>query len=786
MNGGMTSTPDAPQQAADQPGLAERLVFGMRPLILALCAVATALFAWSATGIRPDASFEKMVPTNHPYIQNFLKHRDDLSGLSNVLRIVVVAEDGDILDKDYLETLRQITDTVFYIDGVDRGNLRSLWTPNMRWVAVTDSGFDGGLVIPDAYDGSDRAIEEVRLNILRSNQVGVLVANDFKSSIVQAPLLSADPETGAPLDYARLSAALEREVRDKFSSDTISIRITGFAKLIGDLIDAVTVVLVFFAIAVVVMAALLFAYTRCLRSTALAVLCSGVAVVWQLGLLTALGYGVDPYSVLVPFLIFAVGASHAIQIISAAMRHRAAGCDRRQSARRAFRALAAPGATALTSDSVGFLTLIVIPIAVIAELAVAAGLGVAMVLVTNLVLQPILLSYTGVSAAAAERAGRAQTAALSWPWSWVAGCASRRATPVILLAAAGLVGVGAVQSASLQIGDLDAGAPELRPDSRYNRDVAYLAENYATSTDVLVIMAESPAGECVSFPSLDGMDRLQARLEATAGVQGVVSIANFAKLGLQGTNEGNLRWRALSRNQLVANATLSRVPQGFFNGDCSMAPIVVFLADHKADTLTRVTGAVEAFTAETETGPVSFALAAGNAGVEAATNDVIALSQHQILALVYGAVAVLILLTFRSLVALIVILAPLALTSLLAQALMSGLGMGVKVATLPVIALGVGIGVDYGIYVYDRLRTLLKEGLPLDEAYAQTVSSAGGAVAFTAFALAIGVVTWVAAPTKFQADMGVMLTFMFLMNMVGALVLLPALMRCFRWRESSA
>jgi len=150
-------------------------------------------------------------------------------------------------------------------------------------------------------------------------------------------------------------------------------------------------------------------------------------------------------------------------------------------------------------------------------------------------------------------------------------------------------------------------------------------------------------------------------------------------------------------------------------------------------------------------------------------------AQVEMLIWVYGVVALLVLIAFRSVRTVICIIAPLALTSLLCSALMVVLGIGVKVATLPVIALGVGIGVDYGIYIYGKLEEYLKEGLPLADAYFETLKSTGKAVVFTGLTLGIGVATWAFSPIKFQADMGLLLTFMFLWNMVGAVVFLPAL-----------
>jgi predicted RND superfamily exporter protein len=141
-------------------------------------------------------------------------------------------------------------------------------------------------------------------------------------------------------------------------------------------------------------------------------------------------------------------------------------------------------------------------------------------------------------------------------------------------------------------------------------------------------------------------------------------------------------------------------------------------------------------------------------------------------------------LTFRSVKITACIIVPLMLTSILGQALMAVLGIGVKVATLPVIALGVGIGVDYGIYIYSSLEHYLRQGHNLRQAYFSALKASGTAVAFTGLTLAVGVGTWIYSPIKFQADMGLMLTFMFFWNMLGALLLLPALAWLLNARET--
>lgn len=759
-----------------------RFIFALRvPLLLAF-AVATVFFLWQVTMLRPDASFEKMIPVSHPYIQNFLKSRDDLRGLGNSVRIIVETSEGDIFTTEFQDLLRRITDEVFYVNGVDRSALQSLWTPNVRWQEVTEEGFVGGSVIPDDYDGTPRTLAKLRENTLKSGQIGRLVANNFRSAIIVAPLTETDPSTGERLDYAAFAADLERLIRDKYQSDTITIRITGFAKLIGDLIEGASLVAVFFLVAFLVTAVLLFIYSRCAWLTFASLLCSTVAVIWQMGLLKVMGMGLDPYSMLVPFLVFAVGISHSVQIVNRFGHFIYHDVSRLDAARLTFVRLSKPGFIALLSDGVGFFTLRVIDIPVIRELAIVASTGIAVLVLTNLILLPLVLSFTGISVRCLRYRAEKDHSPFSH-WNLISRTTERGPALTIVGVCAALFALGLWYGQNQKIGDLDPGAPELRPDSRYNLDNAFLTANYSTSTDVFVVMARTGEQQCGDYAYIAAVERFQTEMQAVPGVQSALSLVDVSKLVIQGMNEGNPKWHDISRNQYVLNNSLSRAPSSLRNTDCSMAPVILFLDDHKAATLAGVVSAVERFAAEHNSDLVRFEMAAGNAGVEAATNIVIAEAQTQMLLWVYGVVILLCLLNFRSVRVTTCIIVPLALTSVLAQALMAALGIGVKVATLPVIALGVGIGVDYGIYIYSALQFYLHRGEPLRIAYFEALKSSGTAVAFTGLTLAIGVGTWIYSPIKFQADMGLMLTFMFFWNMLGALLFLPALAYLFYSRD---
>ncbi|MFM2405712.1 MAG: hypothetical protein RL223_3592 [Pseudomonadota bacterium] len=670
--------------------LIERALFNHRAWVLLLCALVTLLLGWQATRLQLNASFEKTLPVSHPWIVNFLRHQHELSGLGNQVRIAVerTGPGATLHDARYLDTLRRLSDEVFLLPGVDRMRMKSLWTPSTRWVGVTEEGLEGGPVIPDGYDGSPAKLQQLAVNIERSGEIGQLVARDGRSSVIVVPLLARDAQ-GAALDYGAFAQRLEA-LRTKYEAEGVRLHITGFAKLVGDLIEGVRAVLGFFALAVAIATAMVWAYTRCVRSTLLVVAASLIAVVWQLGLLPLLGYSLDPYSILVPFLVFAIGMSHGAQKMNGIMQDIGRGCSRLVAARYTFRRLFMAGLTALLADAVGFAVLLVIDIPVIRELAIAASIGVGVLVFTNLILLPVLLSHVGVSPAAAARSLRdeqAEAAGAARHPLWAALDAFTRRRPALLaIAAAAVLGAaGLAASTRLAIGDLDPGAPELRADSRYNRDVAFMNAAYGASSDVLAVMVRTPDGQCAQYATLNKVDALEWQLRQLDGVEGTHTLALLNRRMLAGLSEGSPRWMDFLPNQDMLNSVTAGAPRGLYNDPCNLLTVYVHLRDHTAQTLDGVVRHVETFARANDTPEVKFLLAAGSAGIEAATNVVVREAWHRMLLLVYAAVVLLAFVTFRSWRAVLVAVLPLMLTSVLAEALMVALGMGVKVATLPVI-----------------------------------------------------------------------------------------------------
>ena len=771
--------PDAPRNASPNwlTARIEGWLFGRRVLVLAAFALVTIVMGWYAAQLRVDAGFFKLVPLKHEYMQTFLKHRDEFGGADRVV-IAITAREGDMFTPKFFTVLKQVTDAMFFLPGIDRTQVSSILTPNVRYIEVVEDGVVAGNVLPANFRPTPEGLARVRENAIKAGIVGRLVANDFTGAIVSGRLQEFHPNTGERLDYIEVARQLE-QIRAKALAGAdvdVHVHVIGFAKLVGDIAAGAARVIAFFGITFLITALFVFLYTRSVRLTIPPLVCSLVAVVWQLGTVTALGFGIDPMSILVPFLVFAVGVSHGVQMVSAVRAEVVAGAASLDAARASFRRLLLPGAVALASDSVGFITISLIDVQVIRETAITASLGIVAIILTNLGLLPVLLSYFRMSDAQ-RRAAAERDSVLQPLWSRVARLARRGPAAVTVALAAVLVAVGAHYAVQVRVGDSHAGVPELRAESVYNQDIAVITERFKIGVDVLTVFAETVPDGCIDYEVLTTLDEFAWHVRNVEGVQSVLSLAGVARNINAGWNEGNLKWRTLPRNRYSLVQSVSPVPtsSGLINNDCSVLPVLIYTTDHKAETIQRVVDATKDFQRRNTLDRINFRLAGGNVGVMAATNEEVDASQFPILGYVFAGVILLCLISFRSVTATVCIIVPLAAVSLLAYGLMAVLEIGLKISTLPVVALGVGIGVDYAIYIYGRLRTHLDQGLDFATAYERTLNVTGAGVVLTGLTLAAGVATWILAPLKFQADMGTVLMFMFLVNMIAAVLLLPAL-----------
>jgi len=765
----------------DWIGKVARWLFSHRRMLLVLNIIITIVLGVMASQLRVQAGFTKMIPLNHPYMATFLEYRQDFGGANKVL-VALKAPEGDIFTKSFMEKLRQVTEEVFYIKGVERSSVTSLFTPNVRYNEVVEDGFRGGNIVSADFAGTPEQLDQVRENLMKSDWIGRIVANDQTAAMVVATLQENDPDTGERLDLQEVAKKLE-EIRGKYEKDGYTVHIIGFAKQMGDIADGAAGVLAFFGVAFVITAILLYWYSSSLVLTSLALICAIVPVIWLLGLLPVFGLGLDPMSILVPFLIFSIAVSHAVQMTNAWKLETLHGADGVTASTHSFEKLFIPGATALLANAFGFMVIAFVDIEIVRELAYTATIGVTVMIITNKVLLPILMSYYKFSPQEAKKLSGKETAG-DWLWEKLAPIAERRTAWIAIVIGAALLAFGISQARHLHIGDLGKGVPELKPEARYNQDVEMITSHFAIGVDNLQVVAEAKAeseddSPCVDREVMERVEDFEFQMRQVDGVASVRSLSGFVQQMTQMFAETYSRWRMLpeSRAQIAQGVGYAtRLGNEFMNSRCTAMPINLYTVDHQATTISHIVEKIKAFKeAGGDTDKVTFRLASGNVGVMAATNEAVKAADKWVNLALFISVSILCMLTFRSLRLTLCVIIPLALVTVLCNALMAMLGIGLKVNTLPVVALGVGVGVDYGIYLFERIKHEMQEGMKLVPAYVHALKQRGTASLFTAVTMTISVGTWYFSALKFQADMGILLAFMFLVNVFGAILLAPAL-----------
>ncbi|MDX1497754.1 MAG: MMPL family transporter, partial [Salinisphaeraceae bacterium] len=525
------------------------LVYARRRLSLGLLIAFTVLMLYQALQVGVDAGFEKQIPLEHPYMKTFKEYEKTFGG-ANLISVALMQKEGDIYNEAFLDKLKKVTDEVFFLPGVDRSQVRSLFTPGVRYMEIVEDGFSGGDVVPRDYKPTPEMFDQIRNNVGKANIIGRLVANEQNGAMIVAELLEYHPVTGEKLDYQEVADKLEA-IRLQFATDDISIHIIGFAKIIGDVTDAALEVVSFFIVALLLTMLLLWAFCGSLRLSLLPLAAAVVAVIWEFGLLHSLGYGLDPFAILVPFLVLSIGVSHGVQYINAWGNEVAEnGLDSYDASVETFRRLAIPGTTALITDVIGFATIALIQIDIIQEMAINAALGMAAIIITNKFMLPVILTWVQLRDVDKFRRRQRQRKELGDRlWKILASTTEKGPATAIVLLCTVILGASIWKYQDLQIGDLQTGVPELRPDSRYNQDSGVITQNFTIGVDLMKIMAETDAEACIRHDVMSELDRFTWHLQNTPGVQMVVSLPTLARRVRTGWNEGNLAWQDLPRNQ---------------------------------------------------------------------------------------------------------------------------------------------------------------------------------------------------------------------------------------------
>ena len=740
------------------------LLLKFRSMIIGLFLVFTLFCLYESLHLTVNQGFDQQLPRNHPMIDVFKKYRADFGGANKIL-IALYSKEGTIFTPNFMNVLKSLTDEMYYLPYVERDRILSLFTPNARFVEVVEDGFTGGNLIPADFQPTSDYFEIVKSNIVKSQYLGFLVSKDFTSAMI-----SIDLGESKNIDYVDLSSKLD-QLRVKYTGPTISMHMIGFTKILGSLSNAKTSIFIFFGLSVLMTIGLLYFYLRSFLLPLVLVFIGMLALVWQFGLMCFFNFWLDPFSILLPFLIFAIAVSHGLQMVNRYVHKiREDGLSQNEAAQQSFKELFFPGSMALLTDGVGFLAIDLIPIPILQNLAYTATLGIACILIANLFLLPLILSFCPI-----KQNVHLENVFINCPLSWMERLLNHSSRYLIFVAFIGLMGLAYYKAGEVKIGDQGIGTPEFHKNSTYNQDVFFINEKFNIGIDTVQIYAKTEPNGCIQYPIVKEIDRFEWFLRGHPLVTNSYSLPNIMKRSTMGWNEGFVKWNSLVRNKYVLVRSISSIEtsSGLLNEDCSVMPITLYAKDHNYETIETIYSYIDSYLKNHQSDLVHFEVGGGSLTVLKSANDVVRDSQFSIVFGIYCAVFVICYASFRSIIGVLSILLPLILVSFMTNALMSIMHIGLKVSTLPIAALGVGIGVDYGIYLYAQLQRFLKEGDPFSRAYRRAIQTTGASIFFTGMTLSLSTLIWNFSPLKFQSDMGRLLSFMFFANMLGSIIFLP-------------
>lgn len=747
-----------------------------RRSIIAGVLVATAFFALQLPRLKMYSEFSDLLPQNHPYIQLHNEIRDVFGG-ANVVLLCLAVEQGDIFTTEVLDTLHRITQDVDLLPGVDHNQLASLTHQKVRKIWITETGtvLSQPFYNPLKPPRDEAELVALRQDVVASPQVyGRLVAPNLRAALVSAHFHEGR------LDYPQIFAGLQK-LRTTYTRPGLRIYATGQPVLMGWVYYYVNELFLIFALTGVVIIGLLTYYLRRVFGVIVPLFCTALSACWGLGFCALMGYNLDPLTLVIPVLISARAVSHAVQFIERFYEELERYGNAEQASRATMAEMFLPGLLGIATDATGLIFIAVGAFPLNTKLAYYSAFWAASIAVTVVVLLPLLLSYLPLPRDIHLRHNALRrilpaVARLCTRPPWVWGVVSVSVALFVL---------GVYFSASLVVGTARPGSPILYPDSDYNRSAEFINHEFPGSEELFVV-AETPQPGGIKDPRvLRYLEQFQHYMMDDPEVGGTKSVVDLVKLVNQINHQDDPKWALIPEDAAFAGGVLlsymmsSPIPGAldeYIDARERQANVVFYYKDHRGPTIARAIDRIKAFIAAHPSELVTLRLAGGLIGVTAAMNEEIIASNVIIALLAFVSVFLFVTFGYRSVTAAFLICSPLALATVWGEAFLALMGIGLNVNTAPVVAVGIGVGVDYAIYIMDRIKQEYARLGSLPEAAATAITTSGMAVVFTASTLVGGVIFWaLLSSLRFQAEMSLLLSVLMLTNMVGAILLLPAL-----------
>jgi len=758
-----------------------RFVIRHRVLFILISIGLTVLFADQLKHLTLQTNLGDFAPQKHPYlaVQRQLTH---IFGGLNQISIAIVVRESDIFNHSTLSKVHKITNKLYLLDGINAGRVVSLSARKIKNVKATAEGFRADRLMRYPPQSAEE-INRLKMAIVRNPMIyGPIISKDFKGTLIQADFESDVPSR-------RIFRQVQEIIKEEKDSNN-EIYIGGRPILEGWLDLYVPKMEKIFLGTLIVMILILYIAFRSKRGVLLPLASSLMATVWGLGILTLCGYKLGPTTILTPFLILTLGISHSVQFIKRYYEDELRHLSSKEASQETLQSLLVPASTSLLTDGLGFLSLLIVPLAMIRSMALAAGAGVLSIFFTTVVFIPSVLSFLpSPERKEVEREERFNF--LNRILEKVSSLALHRISRWAVVGVFLILGVvGTIGASRIVVGDNELGSASLYNDSPYNVAERMISDKFAGSSPYYVLIEGEKEEALVDSEILLEMDSLASHVKEKVPEAGsslslvdYIKGLNFAMFG------GDPRYLRVPENSKTIGEYLFLYSITAFPGDFDpvvspdyrYANIKFDIRDHKAGTIERLlaaTGEWEERNHKNQNFKISYP--GGDIGILAAINEIIRRVLPRNILQLSLVVFICIWVAYGSYVAGILLLIPLILGVVLTFGTLGLLGASLTVETLPVAALGIGLGVDYGIYVTSRLRQEFRQRLPLNRAIYTSLETSGKAVFFTGATVALGVFSWAFSSIRLQARLGIILGSLLILNMLGALILLPVLISIFK------
>lgn len=754
-----------------------------RLLVCITVGIITLFFAAVLANLDIRTRFSDMVPHGHPYVDVHQKYQDSFAA-SNRVTIMVKAKEGDIFRDDVLGEVQRITYDLQQVEGVNPTQIVSLASKKLKRVNASSEGIETRpMMWPDLPETAQDMLE-LRQAVLNNPLVyGLFVDRDLSSALIQVDFYDH------LVDYEKIFPQIQTILDASTLKDTVSLHLVGEPILYGWVAYYLGETVSLALLSLAAMLILLFVFSRTWRGTLLPLLAGLVSAIWSLGFGTLLGYNFDPLVIVVAFIITARAFSHSVQLITR-FDDLAVGesIDPARAAEQTMRELFRPSMLGLYADAGAILCVILTPIPLMHKVAIIGAIWVMTIAVSAVLLTPALLSYVkrphgfvhpvNLNGFMNFFLNGAKKLVRSRARYWVA--------PVTLVLLCGFM----FEATKINVGDSSDGSPILWQDSAFNRDSAEINLLYPGSEQMFVVL-ESEEMDAMKAPeALDWMLRFSRYMERQPEIGGTVSLADIVIDIRRNLYEGNPRYGELGATRMENGELISFYMQGADPDDLTQfsdvlfknAAVTLFFRDHKGDTLRNATHYAKEFIRENPLEGVDVKMAGGVLGIIAAVNEILLRDQIEATALAFLVVVLCCVVVYRSSVSGMFFIIPVLIANVVTFASMAWNGIGMSISTLPVVALGIGLGVDYAFYIVDSMKEYLEkhpEAEPID-AVIQSLGSAGRGVLLTAFTLAAGVLFWTLSSLRFQAEMGMLIGLWLIVSALTSLFILPSLALVFK------